>query len=159
MRRLFIVLLILAFFLQGSAFASGDFSETLFDDAKQALSLISYGEYKKALKRLDFSGKTVTAEDLQTFTEDHLSSIFTVAVQTDVAVAYYTGSAWRLAIPLEEPSYDTVPVFVLRSKNGKSFDGYKAMLWYEVLDEVDQAESVTWNESYDPGDLFIVADN
>ncbi|MEF9972401.1 MAG: hypothetical protein RSJ41_01310 [Clostridia bacterium] len=142
-----------------SAMAAAKLNTQLIDDAKQALSLMSYGEYKKAVKLLHFAKNAPTASELSDFVDENLPELYSCTVQSDVAVAYLADSTWRIAVPLESPSSDSVNALVLRAKNGKHFDNYKAMPWYDVMAEVDSAQKVIWQDAYDPGDVYIVADN
>lgn len=157
MRKLLVIALVCALLAPVGALAAS-FSETLFDNAKQALTLLSYGEYKKALKKLDM-GNGHKASELSDFVENDLPDLPYADVQTDVAVAYHYKNAWRLAIPIETPSYDAVETFLLRSKDGKKFDAYKAVTWYDVLLDIEEADTVIWRDEYAPGDLFIIADD
>lgn len=159
-RKILSIAILLALLLSVVASAAS-LDKALIDNAKQAVSLMSYGEYKKALKKLSFSKNAPSASDLSDFASESLGDLAHVSVQSTVGVAYQMedGGAWRIAIPIEEPSYDTVQTFVLRSKNGKSFDGYKAMSWYEVEAEIADAASVIWRDAYDGGgDYYLVAD-
>ena len=157
MRRIAVWLLALALLFGIAARAAEDLDTGLIKDAKQALTLISYGEYKKALKKLDFSGE-VSSKKLKSFAEENLSDAFLGEVQTDVAVAWKSGDSWIVAVPVEEPSYRGVQVFALRSKDGKQFDAYKAMTWGDVLAECGSSDSVIWKNAYEPEALTIVTD-
>ena len=156
MRRMISWLLVAALLMAPVA-ALASLDSGLIDDAKQALTLMSYGEYKKALKKLNLK-KASSAQALSDFVDSSLSDIYAVAVQTDVAVAYKTDGVWRVAVPVEAPSYDTVQTLVVRAKDGKRFDAYKAMAWYEVMDQVDAAEEVIWQEAYEQGELYLLPD-
>lgn len=131
----------------------------LIDDAKQALVLMADGEYKKALKSLAFIKNAPSSAQLSEFAEASLSDLADVEVQTEVAVAYQLKGVWRVAVPIEAPTYDSVQTLVLRSKNGKAFDAYKAMSWYEVESELASADPVIWQEAYEPGEMFLAADD
>lgn len=156
MRRMISWLLVAALLMAPVA-ALASLDSGLIDDAKQALTLMSYGEYKKALKKLNLK-KASSAQALSDFVDSSLSDIYAVAVQTDVAVAYKTDGVWRVAVPVEAPSYDTVQTLVVRAKDGKRFDAYKAMAWYEVMDQVDAAEEVIWQDAYEQGELYLLPD-
>ena len=158
MKRLLAAALALALLLLPMAALAAP-SDKMFLSAKQALNLISYGEYQKAIDKLKVSSGEPTAEDFEQFIADNLDSVFYGSVQNTVAVAYKKGSGWKLAVPVEEPDSGAVQALVLKSKNGKSFDGYTAMTWSDVRMEVDESGSVTWNEAYEPGTLVIVADD
>ncbi len=131
--------------------------EALFDNAKEALTLISYGEYQKALDKLDFVNPPSEA-DFEDFVCFELDAALTQAVQTDVAVAYHKGKKLYLAIPVEEPSSRDVETLVLSSSDGAQFDGYKSDTWGDVTKLVKDDAAAVWNEPYDPGTLVIVPD-
>ena len=158
MKRKILSLVLVMMLLSVSALAAVKLNSSLIDDAKQALNLMSYGEYKKALKKLDFSKNEPSASELGDFVYSSLDDLAYVSVQSDIAVAYRLKSGWRIAVPIEEPSYDTVQTLVLRSKNGQSFDNYKAMSWYEVENEMGKADKVVWQDAYDPGDIYLATD-
>lgn len=147
---------ILAFMLPIVALA--ELEKTLFDDAKQAVSLLSYGEYQKAIDKLDFSDNQPDSEEFARFVDENLDSVLYGDVQCSVAVGYRKGSAWRLAVPVEEPEDGSVQVLVLRSKDGQSFDAYTATSWRDVMAEVDESETVIWNEAYEPDDQVFLTD-
>lgn len=134
-----------------------DLNEALFGDAKEALTMISYGEYQKALDKLNFA-KPPSAADFEDFVCFELDSVLTQTVQTDVAVCYHKGKKLYLAIPVEEPVSRDVEVLVLSSANGEQFDGYKAASWGDVMKLVKQDDAAVWNEPYDPGTLLVVPD-
>ncbi len=159
MKRKILALILAMLVFCASAYAAAKLDTQLIDNAKQALSLISYGEYKKAIKQLAFSKNAPTASELSEFASTSLSDLGYVTVQTDVAVAYRLDSGWRVAVPIEEPTYDSVQTLVLRSKDGQSFDAYKAMSWYEVESEAASADKVIWQEAYEPGELYLAKDD
>jgi len=130
----------------------------LFDQAKEALTLISYGEYQKALNKLNFKNPPDVA-DFEDFVCFELDSALTQAVQTDVAVSFQKGKKVYLAIPVEEPSSRDVETLVLSSSDGKQFDGYASDTWENVMKLVRQDKAAVWNEAYDPGTLVVVPDD
>jgi hypothetical protein len=134
-----------------------DLNEALFEDAKESLTLISYGEYQKALDKLDFTQPPTEAE-FEDFVCFELDSVLTQTVQTDVAVCYHKSKKLYLAIPVEEPVSRDVETLVLSSSDGERFDGYKSASWGDVLKLVKQDDAATWNEPYDPGTLVVVPD-
>lgn len=157
MRRWICCLMAALILLLSVSALAASLNAELIDDAKQALTLMSYGEYKKALKKLNLK-KDVGASELSDFVDENLSDLYFVSVQTDVAVAYQLDGAWRVAIPIETPSYDSVQTLVLRARDAKRFDAYKAMTWYEVLDEANAADEVIWRDAYEKGELYLLPD-
>jgi hypothetical protein len=131
--------------------------DSLFDSAKEALTLMSYGEYAKALKKLDFADPPSEA-DFEDFVCFELDDVLTQSVQTDVAVSFRRGKKLYLAIPVEEPSSRDVETLVLSSANGTRFDGYRAASWGDVMKQVNADDGAVWNEPYDPGTLVVVPD-
>jgi len=76
-----------------------------------------------------------------------------------VAVAYYINERWVLAIPVNEPSYDSVQVFLLSSADGKTFSAYRASSWKNVETNVDKCSDVIWNVEYEPALPSVFVDN
>lgn len=134
-----------------------DLNEVLFEDAKEALTMISYGEYQKALDKLNFTEPPTEAE-FEDFVCFELDSVLTQTVQTDVAVCYHRSKKFYLAIPVEEPVSRDVEALVLSSADGEQFDGYKAATWGDVMKLVKQDDAAMWNEAYDPGTPVVVPD-
>jgi hypothetical protein len=132
-------------------------NEALFEDAKDALTMISYGEYQKALDKLNFTQPPTEAE-FEDFVCFELDSVLTQTVQTDVAVCFHKSKKLYLAIPVEEPVSRDVETLVLSSTDGEQFDGYKAASWGSVMKQVKQDDAAVWNEPYDPGTLVVVPD-
>lgn len=157
MKKLFSVLLAVVLLIC-SVCALASFDNDLIGNAKQALTLMSYGEYKKALKKLDLKGNT-GAKELAAFVEEELFDILSVSVQSDVAAAFMKDEVWYVAVPVELPSYDNVQTFVLRSKDGSRFDTFKKMDWYEVESMMDLSTQVIWQDAYEVGGLYAVPDD
>lgn len=134
-----------------------DLNEALFQDAKDALTMISYGEYQKALDTLNFK-KPPSAAEFEDFVCFELDSVLTQTVQTDVAVGFHKGKKLYLAIPVEEPVGRDVEALVLSSSDGERFDGYRAASWGDVMKSVKQDDAAVWNEPYDLGTLVVVPD-
>lgn len=142
-----------------AAYAAPDFSNSLFKRGKEAVNLIAYGDFSKAIEKLAFSSDAPSGSDLSTFVEEELSDIYTGTVQTNVAVAYYINDRWVLAIPVNEPSYDSVQVLLLSSVDGQSFDAYRASSWKNVQSNVEKSTDVIWNVAYEPELPSIFVDN
>lgn len=158
MRRLTAVLLVLLLVAIPTTALAKEFNSKLFASAKEAVSLISYGENKKALKKLGLKAESKSVVALTEFVDENLSEISYITPQTDVAVCYQIEKGYKLAVPLEAPDSAYVNALVLLSKDGQSFSGYRAMSWGEVEDEIAQSESVIWKDKYDPGTPVILAD-
>jgi hypothetical protein len=134
-----------------------DLNGALFEDGKEALTLISYGEYQKALDKLNFT-EPPAESDFEDFVCFELDSVLTQTVQTDVAVCYHKGKKLYLAIPVEEPVSRDVETLVLSSSDGEQFDGYKSASWGDVMKLVKEDDAAQWDQPYDPGTLVVVPD-
>ena len=158
LRRLAAFLLCAALLSAFPVIASArDLNEALFQDAKDALTMISYGEYQKALDKLNFT-EPPSAAEFEDFVCFELDSVLTQTVQTDVAVCFHKSKKLYLALPVEEPVSRDVETLVLSSTDGEQFDGYRASSWGDVLKSVKQDDAAVWNEPYDPGTLVVVPD-
>lgn len=131
-------------------------SSTLFSSAKQALVYLSSGEYERLVTLLPFSDVSPSASEWQSFAENF--STLGSGVQTDYAVAYWTGSDWKIAVPVETPDNDSVEVLVLSSADGSAFSGYRYASWSNVKSAYEGASYVTWNQEYVSADPVITAD-
>lgn len=158
MRKFVSIALILLLLLVPTLAAAKELNTKLFSAAKQALSLISYGETKKALKALGLSTSDEAVDAMRQFLKENLDTLAGSSVQTDVAVCYRFDKGYRLAIPLESPDFPDVQALVLKSKDGQSFSGYTAMEWSDVKAEVAESELVKWDEAYKPNKPMLVAD-
>ena len=160
MKRILSVALLMALLLSACAFAEGvpSISDELFSAAKEALSLLSYGEYARVSEVLPFSGGAPSAEEWQMFA-DSFSTLDSGTVQREVSVAYWQGSCWYLAVPVTEPNRDGVEALVLRSDDGAAFSGYKYATWGDVKSGYQASDYVVWNEEYVAGTPVIIADS
>ena len=158
-RGVLTLVLIALLMISTAASAAPKLDKKLIDAAKEGLLLMSYQEYKSAVKTLPFSSGAPSAAKLKTFATEDLSDLAYVTVQSATGVAYVINNSWRIAIPIEDPTYESVQVFVLRSKDGSGFDAMKAMTWYEVMDEIDQSDNVIWQDAYAEGSIYFVADS
>ena len=160
MKRILSVALLMALLLSACAFAEGvpSISDELFSAAKEALSLLSYGEYARVSEVLPFSGGAPSAEEWQQFAGS-FSTLDSGTVQREVSVAYWQGSCWYLAVPVTEPNRDGVEALVLRSDDGAAFSGYKYATWGDVQSGYQASDYVVWNEEYVAGTPVIIADS
>ena len=135
---------------------SGTLPEEMFLNAKQALSLMSYGEYADALDTLGLDSSQ--ADEFKFFADASFTGL-SDGVQLEVSVAFLTDEyGWILAIPLWEPDFADVETFLLHSSDGATFDGYTAATWGFVCDLLPYSCDTIWYHSYDPGRKFIAAD-
>ena len=159
MKKIVSALLLAALIVCACAGAEGvpDISDNLFSAAKEALSLLSYGEYARVSEVLPFSGGAPSAEEWQKFAES-FATLSSGTVQREVSVAYWQGSCWYLAVPVSEPDRDSVEALMLRSDDGTAFSGYKLSNWGEVKSGYQASDYVIWNEEYVAGTPVIIAD-
>ena len=159
MKRKTMTLLALLLILSAmtSALAVPQISGALFSSAKQAVKCLSSGEYEKLVTLLPFSGIAPSASEWQSFAEGNFTTL-NGAAQCDYAVAYWNGSVWKLAVPVSEPSSDTVETLVLSSANGSTFSGYAYTTWTEVKGEYLFASYVIWDKEYISASPIITVD-
>jgi len=122
-------------------------SENLLTCAKQALVYLSSGEYERLVTLLPFSGVAPAASEWESFATGNFTTLDD-GVQTEYAVAYWTGSAWKVAVPVDEPSEGGVETMVLTSGDGSTFSGYGFSSWSKVKTEYENASYVTWKREY-----------
>lgn len=132
-------------------------SNSLFSDAKEALSLLSYGEFAEVSELLQFAGSAPTESEWENFAKN-FSTLNGGTVQRDVSVAYWTGGAWCLAVPVSEPSSDSVEALVLTTDDGTSFSGYKYSNWGSVRSGYEGSDYVVWNREYVAGTPVVIGD-
>lgn len=155
---IFLILLALAAAPLGAFAAEDEMPETMFTNAKEALSLMSYGEYEKALEIIAFSSNEPTVEDFKFFA-DASFTMLEGGVQKDVAVACLTDEyGWLLAVPLWEPDAMDIDTFVLHSSDGLTFDNYTSTQWSFISDLLTKSTKVIWHEAYEPGEKYILPD-
>lgn len=159
MKKLVSVLLLLAVFCSVCAYADGapSISSDLFSDAKEALSLLSYGEFESVSDLLSFSGSAPSASEWEKFA-DNFSTLNSGTVQREVSVAFYSGSSWFIAVPVSEPKSNSVECLVLSSSDGDTFSGYKYTTWGSVQKGYESSENVKWNKEYVAGTPVIIGD-
>lgn len=154
MKKTLCVILVLLL-IGSTAFAVPQLSGSLFDSAKQAVRYLSSGEYERLVTLLPFSDVAPSAAEWERFARlfANLSD-----VQTDYAVAFWTGSAWVLAVPVQVPDSASVETLALSSEDGSSFIGYGYTTWGRVENEYSSSDYVIWNSEYVAGAPTIVAD-
>lgn len=148
---------VLALLLIGSlALADApQFSDGLFSGAKQAVKYLSSGEYERIVTLLPFSDVAPSAAEWESFAANfrNLSS-----VQTDYAVAFWSGSVWVVAVPIQEPADGSVEVLALSSEDGATFNGYRYATWSQIESAYGQSSHVIWNDEYVGGTPTVIAD-
>ncbi len=128
--------------------------DSAYKNAKEAVSLISYGEYDMAISKLGLAN--VTKKALKDFIDTNCKEIYMGSVQTEVSVAWYD-ETWLLAVPFEAPDDAAVGALVFTLADGKTFDGMQFMRWEDVEEGYSSSSEVYWNLPYSP-DYIIVGD-
>ena len=135
--------------------AAPQFSDSLFDSAKQAVAYLASGEYERLVNLLPFSDVAPSASEWESFAGNY-SDLNNV--QDDYAVAWWTGNVWILAVPVQVPDSGSVEVLALSSEDGATFNGYRYATWSQVETACQQSDHVVWNEEYVGGTPTVVAD-
>ncbi|MEE1200648.1 MAG: hypothetical protein U0L09_08345 [Christensenellales bacterium] len=146
----FILLTLIVFTLCAftTAFAEvPQLSDTLMSDAKQAIVYMVSGEYERLVTLFPFSGVSPSASEWESFFTGNFDSVSDKA-QTDYAVAYWTGYAWEIAVPVDVPSDENVETLVLSSSDGVSFSAYRFSKWGDVKEKYESAEYLNWKDEY-----------
>ncbi len=151
----FLCLLLAGFLIGTTALAVPQLSENLLNCAKQALSYLSSGEYERLVTLLPFSDVSPSASEWERFAEN-FSTLDDV--QTDCAVAYWDGSFWKLAVPLQAPESGSVETMVLGSEDGSTFIGYRYATWSQIEKEYTSSDYGLWSKEVVDGAPLIVAD-
>ncbi len=159
MKKIVSVLLFAALILCACAGAESvpDISDSLFSAAKEALSLLSYGEYESVCDVLPFADVAPSAEEWANFA-GNFSTLDSGTVQREISVAYWQNSSWSLAVPVSEPNKDSVETLILRSDDGQTFSGYKYATWGEARSGYESSDYVVWNEEYVAVTPVVIAD-
>jgi len=159
MKRIISIMMAMLMFLSTMAFAAEipQISAGMFLTAKQALTCLAAAEYEKLVTLVPFSDVAPSAAEWQSFAEGNFTTLVE-GVQIDYAVAYWSAGMWKLAVPVHEPSDDTVETFVLSSADGITFSGYRYSTWAEVKGEYLFAPYVTWDVEYIGGAPVVAAD-
>jgi len=130
-------------------------SEKLFRYAKGALACLASGEYDKVVTNLPFSDISPSADEWRSFAQGSFSAL-SASPQTQYAVAYWTGRAWKIAVPVVAPVSGSEETLVLVSEDGSSFSGYGCTSWSKVQGEYQNSAYVTWNEEYNASTSVII---
>ncbi len=130
-------------------------SSGLFSSAKRAVGYLASGEYERLVTLLPFSDVAPSAAEWENFAANYsnLSNI-----QSDYAVAFWSGSFWVVAVPMQVPDSGSVEVLALSSEDGSTFNGYHYSTWSKVESGYSQSSHVQWNDEYVSGTPTVVAD-
>lgn len=155
MKKLLCVALVLLL-IGTTAFARAPkLSNSLFGSAKKAVGYLSSGEYERLVTLLPFSDIAPSASEWESFADnyDDLSH-----PQSDYAVAFWTGSIWVVAVPIQVPDSGSVEVLALSSEDGDTFNGYRYTTWSRVEKALGDSDRVQWNREYVGDSATVVAD-
>ena len=157
MKRLLAMIAALALMLAPAALATGapQFQNALFDSGKQAVGYLASGEYERLVTLLPFSGIAPSAAEWESFAGNFIDL---TDVQQDYSVAWWTGTMWKLAVPMQVPETEDVEALVLTSEDGSVFDGYRYALWSQVEMEYEISDHVLWNLEYVGGAPMVFVD-
>ena len=159
MKRFLCCALIAALLIAAAAPALADvpkLSSKMFAYAKAALSCLAAGDYERVVTGLPFSGMSPSAEEWRSFAQGAFTGLSGSSPQTKYAVAYWTGHAWRVCVPVSEPSSGSVETLVLSSEDGDSFTGYACASWDSVCAGYQSADYVSWEDEYSASTSAIV---
>ena len=135
--------------------AAPQFSDSLFDSAKQAVAYLASGEYERLVNLLPFSDVAPSASEWESFAGNY-SDLNNV--QDDYAVAWWTGNVWILAVPVQVPDSGSVEVLALSSDDGDSFNGYRYATWSQIEKAYSSSDRVKWDREYVGENATVVAD-
>ena len=127
-----------------------------FIRAKEAVILISYGDYDAAIQRLGMTG-TLSQNTLKSMIDKKCKEIYAESVQTEVSVAWNDGRNWRIAVPFEAPDDRAVGALVFTLASVSEFAGIEFQRWGDISDAYAVSAEVFWNVEYVP-DYIIVGD-
>lgn len=131
-------------------------SENMFNYAKGTLSCLASGAYDKIVTSVPFSGVSPSADEWAGFAQGGFTDLAGSTPQTKYAVAYWTGSSWKIAVPVSEPSSGSVETLVLISEDGQSVTGYGCSSWSQVSSEYESSSYVSWNAEYNASTSAVV---
>ena len=155
MKKLLCVLV--ALLLIGTTALAGapTLSDSLFGSAKKAVGYLASGEYERLVTLLPFSDVSPSASEWERFADNFEDMSH---IQSDYAVAFWTGSIWVVAVPLQVPDSGSVEVLALSSEDGSTFNGYRYATWKQVEKALGDSSRVVWNREYVGDSATVVAD-
>ena len=120
------------------------------------MNLVSYSEFDRAFEKGGFTQGT--ADDFASYLQDNFYDLFNGTLQQDVAVCYYDGETWTLAIPVLEPTDDNVETLLLTAADGRHFDGYACGRWGDAVSAADASENAVWSGDYQKNPVIVEPD-
>ena len=160
MKRRLSLCLVLLLAVCLSAFADGvpALSDALFDQAKEVLTRLSYGDYESIPGLLSWSGEAPGAAAWEALA-GRFHTLDNGTVQREVSVAFWWDEGWHIAVPVMPPSSDQVEALVLTSADGQRFNSAARAQWGRVSSAYEGSDQVFWNEEYLGGVPIIVGDD
>ena len=133
-------------------------SDSLYGQAKEALSRLSYGDYAQISSQLSWNGEAPGAAEWEALA-GRFSTLDNGTVQREVSVAYWWDEGWHIAVPVIEPRSDRVEALVLTSTDGQGFDSAGYAQWGAVRAAYESSDYVAWNQEYVESVPVIVSDD
>lgn len=157
MKKIISCILIAALICTAAALAEvPKLSENMFKYAKKALASLADGAYDKLVTSLPFSDVSPSSDEWAELAEGAFTTLSGSEPQNVYAVAYWMGSAWKIAVPVSDPDSAEVEALVLLTEDGKSFSGYGYTTWGKVRKEYQNADYVQWNEEYNASTSVVI---
>ena len=159
MKRLICCMLITALLIAAAAPAYAavpTLGPKMISYAKAALKCLAAGDYERVVTGLPFSGLSPSAEEWRSFAQGAFTGLSGSSPQTKYAVAFWTGRAWRVCVPVSEPNSGGVDTLVLSSEDGSTFTGYGCTSWDAVRAAYQSADYVAWDAEYSASTSAIV---
>ena len=156
MKRFISLILICALLCSAALADVPKLSENMFKYAKNALAALADGAYDKLVTALPFSDISPSSDEWEKLAEGAFTTLRDAEPQQLYCVAYWTGSAWKFAVPVSDPVSSDVEALILFSEDGKSFVGYGYSTWGKVKKEYQNADYVQWNEEYNASTSVVI---
>lgn len=157
MKKTIFAVCVLALLAFSSVFASAQQAyvpeEEKFVSAKESVSLISYGEYGMAIKKLKLE-KVLDEAALKKFIDKECREIYMGSVQTEVSVAWPEENVWKIAVPFEAPEDEAVGALVFVIADGQ-FAEILFLRWGDVVMAYEEANQAIWNVEYTPNYVIV----
>lgn len=147
-----ILILLLSF---ASAFAEKPVvPDETFQRAKEAVILISYGDFGEAIQRLGMT-EVLSKNTLKSMIDKKCRGIYADSVQTEISVAWNDGKNWRIAVPFEAPDDRAVGALVFTLSDVAQFINIEFSRWGEVNDAYAVSTDILWNVEYIPNYIIV----
>ena len=149
MKKIISCILIAVLLCSAAAFAEvPKLSENMFKYAKNAVLALANGRYDKLVTSLPFSDVSPRGDEWRELAEGAFSDLPGSEPQTLYAVAYWMGTAWKIAVPVFDPVDAEIETLELISADGKTFNGYNFALWGQVAQALQASPYVAWNQEF-----------